>query len=96
METCEPSAEAVLQEVFKAHTPVDLVKKFVAKDVCADLLVCVRGKGDNDDVEVMLNSELALYWRCLCQYLREQGTGAEEQLDVILPEASTLCDFLDR
>lgn len=96
VETCEESAELALHEIFKAHSPTDLVKNFLSKGAFANLLAVVRGDDDMQQLEGLLNSEIALYWCSLCQHLRKLGVEAEEQLDVILPEASTLCNFLDR
>ncbi|XP_059844914.1 condensin complex subunit 3 [Hypanus sabinus] len=41
-----------------------------------------------------LTCENALYWRCLCNYVKSKGDKGEEALEKLLPEAATYASYL--
>ncbi|XP_062898234.1 condensin complex subunit 3 [Mobula hypostoma] len=41
-----------------------------------------------------LTCENALYWRCLCNYIKSKGDKGEEALEKLLPEAATYASYL--
>lgn len=43
-----------------------------------------------------LNCESALYWQCLCEYLRGLGSEGEEFLEKILPSITDFCRYLQK
>ncbi len=43
-----------------------------------------------------LGCESALYWRSLCEHLRELGAEADEHLEKVLPNGTELCKYIAR
>ena len=43
-----------------------------------------------------LSPESVLYWRCMVEYMTELGTDCEEQLEKILPDATTFASFMTK
>ncbi|XP_078660150.1 condensin complex subunit 3-like [Branchiostoma floridae x Branchiostoma belcheri] len=80
--TGEETIETAVISMFK-QTPTDeLISNF-------DLL------GESHVVPLEnLTCESALYWRCLCQYVKSLGTDGEEYLDRLLPNLTALCDYV--
>ncbi|CAH1247094.1 NCAPG [Branchiostoma lanceolatum] len=82
--TGEETIEAAVMWMFK-QTPTDeLITNF-------DLL-----KESHVVPLESLSCESALYWRCLCQYVKSLGTEGEEYLDRLLPNLTALCDYVQR
>ncbi|CAH1247093.1 NCAPG [Branchiostoma lanceolatum] len=80
--TGEETIEAAVMWMFK-QTPTDeLITNF-------DLL-----KESHVVPLESLSCESALYWRCLCQYVKSLGTEGEEYLDRLLPNLTALCDYV--
>ncbi|XP_019644482.1 PREDICTED: condensin complex subunit 3-like [Branchiostoma belcheri] len=80
--TGEETIETAVMSMFK-QTPTDeLISNF-------DLL------GESHVIPLdSLTCESALYWRCLCQYVKSLGTDGEEYLDRLLPNLTALCDYV--
>ncbi|XP_078577289.1 condensin complex subunit 3-like isoform X3 [Branchiostoma floridae x Branchiostoma japonicum] len=80
--TGEETIEAAVMWMFK-QTPTDeLIANF-------DLL------GESHVIPLeSLTCESALYWRCLCQYVKSLGTEGEEYQDRLLPTLTALCDYV--
>eukprot|EP00058_Branchiostoma_floridae_P024891 XP_002610381.1 hypothetical protein BRAFLDRAFT_120047 [Branchiostoma floridae] len=80
--TGEETIEAAVMWMFK-QTPTDeLIMNF-------DLL------GESHVIPLAsLTCESALYWRCLCQYVKSLGTEGEEYQDRLLPTLTALCDYV--
>ncbi|XP_060687493.1 condensin complex subunit 3 [Hemiscyllium ocellatum] len=82
VENCVTVAESALNALF-AQTPLeDLVEKCQSlnhgKVISAESLTC----------------ENALYWRCLCKYMKSMGDEREEALEKLLPEAAIYAAYL--
>ncbi|XP_048405130.1 condensin complex subunit 3 [Stegostoma tigrinum] len=82
VENCVTVAESALNSLF-AQTPLeDLVEKFQnlnhGKVISAESLTC----------------ENALYWRCLCHYMKSMGDEGEEALEKLLPETAVYAAYL--
>ena len=44
----------------------------------------------------LMNSEEVFYWSCLCRYLHGRGVEGQEGLEIILPNLSEFCDYIQR
>ncbi|XP_048458657.1 condensin complex subunit 3-like [Rhincodon typus] len=82
VENCVTVAESALNSLF-AQTPLeDLVEKFQnlnhGKVISAESLTC----------------ENALYWRCLCNYMKSMEDEREEALEKLLPETAVYAAYL--
>uniref|UniRef100_A0A4W3HYY2 Non-SMC condensin I complex, subunit G n=1 Tax=Callorhinchus milii TaxID=7868 RepID=A0A4W3HYY2_CALMI len=60
--------------------PYKIVSLFFRKVISAENLTC----------------ENALYWRCLCQFMKSKGDEGEEALEKLLPEAAIYAAYLLR
>ncbi|NWH82695.1 CND3 protein, partial [Piaya cayana] len=82
VENCPEVAKSALNAVFSLSPLHDLVKN------CKNL----------DDRKLIplenLTAENALYWRCLCEYLKSKGEEGEGLLEQLLPEAAKYADYL--
>ncbi|XP_045585282.2 condensin complex subunit 3 isoform X1 [Procambarus clarkii] len=80
VEASVTEAELTLKTIFQDVPYVDLIDNFgLAKEE--------RIVSPSD-----LRPESALYWRCLAQYLRDEG--AEEALETVLPELTHFCSYV--
>ncbi|XP_067893907.1 condensin complex subunit 3 [Heterodontus francisci] len=82
VENCVAVAESALNALF-AQTPLEeLVENCQnlnnGKVISAENLTC----------------ENALYWRCLCKYIKSKGDEKEEALEKLLPEAAIYATYL--
>ena len=89
----ENVVETILRSVFdETATPVS---KLVDDFASSGIVERIEGGACRVVVEpTQLDSERALYWRCLCQYLKDKGEV--DLLDSVLPEASVTCAFIER
>ncbi|GCB63598.1 hypothetical protein scyTo_0004454 [Scyliorhinus torazame] len=82
VENCVTVAESALNALF-AQTPLEeLVEN------CQKLNDGKVIPGEN------LTCENALYWRCLCKYIKSMGDEREEALENILPETAIYAEYL--
>ncbi|XP_077992118.1 condensin complex subunit 3-like [Glandiceps talaboti] len=82
VESSSDVAEQALTCLIKSVPCDELVQNF-------DLLNDKRMM-DSDN----LTCESALYWRCLCQYIKSLGTAEEGNLEKLVPTLSQLCDYV--
>uniref|UniRef100_A0A4W3I004 Non-SMC condensin I complex, subunit G n=1 Tax=Callorhinchus milii TaxID=7868 RepID=A0A4W3I004_CALMI len=83
VENCVDVAVSVLNATFWTGTeqlPYKIVSLFFRKVISAENLTC----------------ENALYWRCLCQFMKSKGDEGEEALEKLLPEAAIYAAYLLR
>ncbi|XP_070541488.1 condensin complex subunit 3-like [Ptychodera flava] len=81
VENSSDVAEQALKSIFKSVPAAELVQNF-------DLL--------NDQhviTDEQLSCESAMYWRCLCQYIKSLGAVQEEKLEKLLPTLSQYSDY---
>nr|XP_027211990.1 LOW QUALITY PROTEIN: condensin complex subunit 3-like [Penaeus vannamei] len=81
VETAVKEAELALQSMFRDVPYADLIENL----------------GLNKETRTLESGELrpesALYWRCLAEYLRKEG--AEEALELLLPELTHFCSYVN-
>ncbi|KAM4595103.1 condensin complex subunit 3 [Fundulus diaphanus] len=82
VENCAETAMETLKTVFKTTPTEELLQN--------------RGQLDNRKVIPVdsVTCENVLYWRALCEFLKDKGDDGEEMLEQVLPDASTYADYL--
>ncbi|XP_016430566.1 condensin complex subunit 3 [Sinocyclocheilus rhinocerous] len=83
VENCAETAVTTLQAIFSmATSPDDLLQNGVRLDerklIPVDSLTC----------------ENVLYWRALCEFVKNKGNEGEELLEQLLPEAAIFAEYL--
>ncbi|XP_051896147.1 condensin complex subunit 3 [Pristis pectinata] len=84
VENCVDVAESALNALFSQSPLEELV------DNCQNLNNGKMIPAEN------LTCENALYWRCLCNYMKSMGDKGEEALEKLLPEAAIYASYLLR
>lgn len=92
VENSSDVCQIVINDYFKSSQSASLVDQFTRLGI-----VERREEDPGCNIAVKpseLTSPLVMYWRCLCQHLTE--LKEQDLLDRILPDASVICQFVNR
>ncbi|XP_020511331.2 condensin complex subunit 3 isoform X2 [Labrus bergylta] len=82
VENCSQTALDTLKAIFKGTPAEELLQNRVQLDnrklIPVDCLTC----------------ETVLYWRALCEFIKEKGDDGDEMLEQVLPDAASYADYL--
>ena len=84
--------QLVVNEYFKSSSPTSLVSQFTELEIVEENSECPGCSVVVKPSE--LTSPLVMYWRCLCQHFIQ--SKEQELLDSVLPDASAMCQFINR